>query len=302
MSFLDTVIAKTLPFVPKPIVKKVSSKYIAGETIADAVSVIKRLNSEGFTTTVDVLGEFITDMSQAVDNASEYIDLLNAIKHHKLDANISVKPTSMGLLINEEGTYDTIKLIAEAAAKNNIFMRIDMEDVECTQKEIDLLFNLREEYKNIGLVLQAYLKRTYEDIELMIKHEINLRLCKGIYVEDPIHIIPGSNEDREVINKPFLEHIKRMLETKTYVGIATHDEKVVDGALKLIEKTGASKEDYEFQFLLGVREDLRNKLRDAGHKVRIYVPYGKDWYGYSTRRLNENPKIAGYILKAMLFE
>jgi len=302
MSFLDTIVAKSLPLVPKFIVKKVSSRYIAGETIADAVERIKQLNKEGYCATIDVLGEFITDMDEAVENANEYIDLLEAISHQKLDANISIKPTAMGLLIDEEACFETMKRIILAAQKHNIFVRIDMEDVECTQKEIDLLFQLKEIYSNIGLVLQAYLKRTYDDVELMIKHNVNLRLCKGIYIEDPIHLIDRANDDREAINPHFTKHVKRMLETKTYVGIATHDDKMVESAYQAIEETGAEKENYEFQMLLGVREELRNKIKEDGHKLRIYVPYGKDWYGYSTRRLNENPKMAGYILKSLLFE
>lgn len=302
MSFLDTIVAKSMPLVPKPIVKKISDRYIAGESIADAVHRIKELNKQGFCATIDVLGEFITDMSEATENANEYVDLLKAIDHHKLDANISVKPTAMGLLIDEEACFQTMKTIIEAAAQYNIFVRIDMEDVECTQKEIDLLFELKEVYSNIGLVLQCYLKRTYDDIELMIKHNINLRLCKGIYIEEPHHLIENANDDREAINPHFSKHIKRMLETETYVGIATHDEKVVEEAEKLIEETSAKKENYEFQMLLGVREELRDKIKAAGHKVRIYVPFGKDWYGYSTRRLNENPKMAGYILKSLLFD
>lgn len=293
--------AKTLPLVPKPIVRAVSDKYIAGEALADAITTVRNLNSEGFMATLDVLGEFITSTDQATQNAAEYIDTLRAIAHHKVDANISIKPTSMGLLLDEEFCYKTMKSIVSVANDLNIFVRIDMEDVPCTDKEFRLLFRLRDEFKNVGIVLQAYLTRTSNDLEPIIKDKINVRLCKGIYIEDPKHMIPNANENRLAINPFFLEHLEKLLTHGVYVGIATHDEQIIEAAYALIKKTGAKKENYEFQMLLGVREELRNSIRERGHRLRIYVPFGQDWYGYSVRRLNENPSIAGYVLKAMIF-
>ena len=299
MKFINYLIAKTLPFIPEIFIKKVSSRYIAGETIGDAIAKVRDLNKDGISATIDVLGEFIKTKEEATENAEEYIELLHILGETKLDANISIKPTSMGLLLDEEFCYQTMKSIIDVAKKYNIFVRIDMEDVECTNQEIELLFNLRKEYKNIGIVLQAYLKRTYDDIEKMIKEKINLRLCKGIYIEEPVHLIENANQDRLAINPHFLAHIKRMFETKTYVGIATHDEIVVNESLKLIKELKVDNKDYEFQMLLGVRDYIKDRIVKDGHKMRIYIPYGKDWYGYSVRRLNENPSIAGYVLKAM---
>lgn len=293
--------AKTLPLVPKPIVRSVSDRYIAGEDLADAITTVKSLNASGYMATLDVLGEFITTTEQAKQNAAEYIDTLRAIAHHRVDANISIKPTSMGLLLDEEFCYETMKSIVSVANDLNIFVRIDMEDVPCTDKEFRLLYRLREEFKNVGIVVQAYLKRTGDDLKKLIDEKINLRLCKGIYIEEPHHLIANANDDRLAINPHFLEHLERLLENKIYVGIATHDELLVEAAYELIEKTGAKKEDYEFQMLLGVREELRDSIRERGHNLRVYVPFGKDWYGYSVRRLNENPSIAGYVLKAMIF-
>lgn len=301
MNFLDQFVAKTLPLVPRSIVKHVSNRYIAGESIPDGIETIRRLNGEGFTATIDVLGEFITSKEEAEVNADEYIHTLNAIAHQRVDSNISIKPTSMGLLLDEEFCYQTMKRIVEVADKMGIFVRIDMEDVECTDKEFRLLEKLRKDFPKVGIVLQAYLKRTEDDVKNMIKNKVNCRICKGIYIEEPHHLIENANTDRLAINPYFINHIEQFLKSKTYVGIATHDEKVVEAAFDLIEKTKADPKDFEFQMLLGVREELRNEIRDRGYKVRVYVPFGKDWYGYSVRRLNENPSIAGYVIKATLF-
>jgi proline dehydrogenase len=301
LKILDTFVAKTLPIVPKSIVRAVSDRYIAGEDLADAISTVKTLNSQGFVATLDVLGEFITTKEQAKQNAAEYMDTLRAIAHHRVDGNISIKPTSMGLLLDEDFCYDIMLSIVSLADKLGIFVRIDMEDVPCTDKEFRLLYRLRETHKNVGIVIQAYLKRTGEDLNKLIDEKINARLCKGIYIEDEKHLIPNANNDRLAINPHFLEHLERLLESGVYVGIATHDEALVEAAYQLIKKTGAKKENYEFQMLLGVRDELRNSIQANGHKLRVYVPFGKDWYGYSVRRLNENPSIAGYVLKAMIF-
>lgn len=301
MTIFDRFIAKTLPYVPKELVHYVSKRYVAGESLADAISSIKELNKQGFTATLDVLGEFITTKQEAKKNAQEYIETLYAIEHHKVDANISIKPTSMGLLLDTEFCYETMKSIVQIADKLNIFVRIDMEDVTCTDKEFDLLHRLRKEFSNIGIVIQAYLKRTEEDVKRLSRDKINCRLCKGIYIEEEHHLIENANTDRMAINPYFLKHLKVFLESGNYVGIATHDEELVEGAYRLIEETKAKKENYEFQMLLGVRNELRDSIRAKGHKMRIYVPFGKDWYAYSIRRLNENPSIAGYVFKAMLF-
>ncbi|MCB0280093.1 MAG: proline dehydrogenase family protein [Calditrichaeota bacterium] len=300
MKFFNKLVAKSLPLVPKFIIKKVSSKYIAGETIEDAVRTVKELNQSGFSVTLDVLGEFITKKSEADKNAEEYIRILEQIHQHQLNANISIKPTSMALLLDEDYCYEVMKRILTKANEYQIFVRIDMEDLKSIDAEFRLLSKLREEFSHVGIVLQAYLKRTYEDVDKMIAAGIGLRLCKGIYIENPKYMIDNANNDRLAINPHFLSHLKKLLENKIYVGIATHDEKLVEGAYQLIRETGARPENYEFQMLLGVREQLRDSIIQNGHRLRIYVPFGKDWYGYSVRRLNENPSIAGYVLKAML--
>ncbi len=288
-----------MPWVPKAIVKKISNRYIAGSTIKDTVACIQKLNREGFCATIDFLGEEITQKSEATTNANEYISVLNAIHQHQLDANISIKPTAMGLLLDQKFCLQTIVSIIEGAHQHGIFVRIDMEDVSCTQKEIDLLLQLKKDYNNVGLALQAYLKRTYEDLTPLLANNINLRLCKGIYREDTSYLVANASLNRTAINPHFIEHAERIFKNGTYLALATHDETLIRQLNDLIQSLELEPNQYEFQMLLGVCESLRNRLKADGHKVRIYVPYGKEWYGYSMRRLKENPQMAGYIFKAI---
>ncbi|MFM9436820.1 proline dehydrogenase [Janthinobacterium sp. CG_23.3] len=301
MSLLDSTVAKFMPLIPKAVVKKISTRYIAGESIQDTIACIQRLNRGGCCATVDFLGEVITRKSEALANAAEYIQVIEAIHRHGLDANISIKPSAMGLLLDEAFCHETVASIVEAAAARGIFVRIDMEDVSCTQKEIELLLTLRESYQNVGIVLQAYLKRTYNDAELLIGRGANLRFCKGIYKEDPAVLVQGAGDNRNAINRHFLHHVQSAFKAGTYVAIATHDENLLNQITGLIATLRPAADKYEFQMLLGVCEPLRDKLKAQGHKVRVYVPYGSDWYGYSTRRMKENPQIAGYIFKALMF-
>lgn len=299
MSFIDNSVAKLIPMIPKFIVKKISNRYIAGQSIDAMVACVQKLNREGFCATIDFLGEVITQKNQAVDNADEYIRVLKAIYERQLDANISIKPTAMGLLLGDDFCLQTIRTIVAAAHQYGIFVRIDMEDVSCTQKEIDLLRQLKADYDNVGLVLQAYLKRTYDDMTWMVAHQVNLRLCKGIYREAPEHLVDNAEHDRSAINPHFIKHAQQAIAAGNYLAMATHDETLVEQLVGMIQTHQTEKTKYEFQMLLGVCEPLRDRLKNAGHKVRIYVPYGHDWYGYSTRRLKENPKIAGYVFKAV---
>jgi proline dehydrogenase len=301
MSLLDSVVAKCMPLIPKAVVRKISTRYIAGESIKDTVACIQRLNRDGCCATVDLLGEVITLKSQALANAAEYIEVIEAIGRHGLDANISIKPTAMGLLLDQAFCYQSVESIVEVAAAHGIFVRIDMEDVSCTQREIDLLLKLQERHRNVGIVLQAYLKRTYDDAPLLIGRGANLRFCKGIYKEDPAGLVQGAGDDRAAINRHFLHHVRCAFEAGTYVAIATHDEHLLNQIGDLIATLRPAADKYEFQMLLGVCEPLRDKLKAQGHKMRVYVPYGSDWYGYGTRRMKENPQIAGYVFKAMAF-
>jgi proline dehydrogenase len=293
MALFHRLLVAFLPFIPKPIVSIFSKPYIAGAYIEDAMRIIRRLNKNGAMATVDILGEEISSKPEAQEVTEKYIVLLSIIDQEKLDANISIKPTNLGLKIDTEFCYRNIHRILEAAVSFNNFVRIDMEDYTCTSDTIDIYLRLKQEFQNVGTVLQSYLRRTIDDVNRLITHHTNLRLCKGIYVE-PYHI---AYKDGEIVNHNFSYCLEKLLKANCYVGIATHDEKLIWHALQLIDQLQLKKEDYEFQMLLGVTEKLRDIIIQAGHRLRVYVPYGDDWYGYSLRRLKENPSIAGYVVK-----
>lgn len=294
-------IASILPYFPKSFVWLFSKRYIAGKTVEDAIRASKDLNSQGIMVTIDILGEFIKNLDEAETNKKEYLDLIDRIEKEKINGNYSLKPTMFGLLLDKEVCFKHIREIVAKAASYNNFIRIDMEDSPCTDMEIDIFRRLKAEFPNhVGLVLQAYLKRTLSDIQKMMEVHtpevpLNYRLCKGIYVE-PAKIAYKKYEE---VNEHFIEDIDFCLKNGIYVGIATHDKPVVEGAYKIIEKYNVPKEKYEFQMLYGVTPELRKSIMDKGHRMRVYVPFGEQWFGYSTRRLKENPKMAWLIIKAI---
>lgn len=297
----NKLIAALLPYMPKKIIWIFSKRYIAGVTVQDAIISAKKLNDQGIMVTMDILGEFIKTLDEAEKNRDEYIELIDLVEKEKIDGNYSVKPTMFGLLLDKEVCYNHIRAIVEKAASFNNFIRVDMEDSPCTTDTILLYRKLKAEFpKNVGLVVQAYMKRTLPDLEaLMDIHSeevpLNYRLCKGIYVE-PAEVAYKKYEE---INEHYLEELEFMFKNGVYPAIATHDKPLITGAYELIEKYNVPKENYEFQMLYGVTPDLRNSIIANGHRMRIYVPYGKQWFGYSTRRLKENPKMASLIIKAL---
>lgn len=299
--FFNKLIAMMLPYMPKSFVWAFSKRYIAGTTIDDAIRASKNLNRQGIMVTIDLLGEFITNLDQAQENKEKYIEIIETVEKHDIDGNYSLKPTMFGLLIDKEVCYQNIREIVKKAAEYDNFVRVDMEDSQCTDLEIEMFRKLKKEFpKHVGLVFQSYLKRTHDDIEnLMDIHSdsnpINYRLCKGIYVE-PEEIAFKKYEE---INQHFLEDLELIFKEKMYPGIATHDKPLVDGSYKLIDKYNVPKEQYEFQMLYGVTPELRKSIVQKGHRMRVYVPFGKDWFAYSTRRLKENPKMATHIMKAL---
>ncbi len=293
MSLLNNLIVGAVQLMPKSVVSFFSKKYIAGDTIEKAVQCVKDLNEKGIYATMDVLGESITHKDEAVEAKTKCLEVLDTIEKHKLMANLSLKPTQMGLSIDEEFAYEEIREIVEKAKTLNNFVRIDMEDSPYTDKTITLFKKLKKDYNNLGIVIQAYLKRTTSDVITLNKLGTNYRLCKGIYIE-PAAI---SYKDRQEIRDNYLKSLELMLKNGNYVGIATHDEYLINAAYKMIKEMNISKDKFEFQMLLGVREDLRDKINNDGYKIRIYVPFGKDWYPYSIRRLKENPQVAGHIFK-----
>lgn len=287
--------------MPQSFVWVFSKRYVAGLNIDEALQGCKALNSEGIKVTLDVLGEFIKTLDEAEANKKEYLEIIEVAQQNNIQGNYSLKPSMFGLLLDEEACYNHIREIIQKAASYNNFIRIDMEDSPCTDLEIALFRRLKREFpQNVGLVLQAYLKRTKSDIQNMLdlntsEIPLNFRLCKGIYTE-PAEIAFKSYEE---INEHFLDNLEYIFQHKTYVGIASHDKPIIEGALQLIEKYNVPKTMYEFQMLYGVTPELRKSIVDKGHTMRVYVPYGKQWFAYCTRRLKENPKMAGMIIKAL---
>jgi proline dehydrogenase len=285
-STFDRTIVRLLPAVPRPVVQRLSARYIAGSTIDDAARVVDELNGQGKLATVDVLGEEITNADEAGAIAGQYHDLLARIDDDELDSNISIKLTALGLDLDLGLCRENLEAVVRDAKQRESFVRIDMEDSSTTTRTLGLYRDLRElGYENLGVVVQAYLRRTIDDVEGID----NVRLCKGIYVEPPAI----AYREFEAVRANYLLVLEKLLAQGSFVGIATHDEYLIVEALRLVR--GLPSDRYEFQMLLGVRPDRADALVGAGHRVRIYVPYGTQWYEYSLRRLQENPKIAGYV-------
>ncbi len=293
MSVVNNLIVSVVRNMPKSMVQFFSSKYIAGETLESAVVLVKELNSKGIYATLDVLGELVNDIDEATAVFNKTMKVFDAISDNSLNANLSVKPTQLGLSFDEELAYKHILLLVKRAGELDNFVRIDMEDSPYTDATIRIYKRIFEVHDNVGIVLQAYLKRSYSDTIILNKLGADYRLCKGIYIE-PVSI---SYKDKQAIRDNYVKVLECMLKNGNYVGIATHDKYLIDEAYRLIKENNVPKDKFEFQMLLGVRSDLRDKIKNNGYKVRIYVPFGEDWYPYSLRRLKENPQIAGHIIK-----
>jgi proline dehydrogenase len=292
VALLDRAIVRLLPAVPKPVVRRISERYIAGTELEDACRVVSELNDAGKMATIDVLGEEIAKREEALEIAREYGDVFATIERERLDSNVSVKLTGLGLKLGYEFCRENLATLVRGAAQRSNFVRIDMEDSSCTDDTLRVYRDLRAEgLDNVGIVLQAALRRTLDDVRELAGLGVNVRLCKGIYVEPP----EIAYQDFEEVRESFVRSLEALLEAGAYVGIATHDEWLVSEGLRLLERFGRGREEYEFQMLLGVREALGDRLVHDGHRLRIYVPFGRHWYSYSLRRLQENPKIAGYI-------
>ena len=296
MNLLNSFIVRTLPLVPSRLVRVFASRYVAGETLEDAVRTVRQLNAEGCRATLDVLGEDVTQISETDTTVGEYRRALDAIAEHRLDSNISVKLSALGLKLDARRCREHFNAILEAARAHGNFVRIDMEDSPVTEETIRIFLESRKLTDRVGLVLQAYLRRSREDARRVAAVRANVRVCKGIYVERP----EIAYQRREEIRDSFAAVVEDLFEAGCFVGIATHDEVLVTRALETIRRMGVSPDDYEFQMLLGVAGNLRRGLVSSGHKLRVYVPYGQSWRAYSLRRLKENPAIAGNVLKGIL--
>ena len=283
---LDRTIVRLLPAVPRSVVQRLSARYIAGPTLDDAMRVVSELNGAGKLATVDILGEEVTSPDEARAIAGQYHDLLARIDSDHLDSNISIKLTALGLDVDLDLCRDNLEAVVADAQARASFVRIDMEDSSTTDRTLQLYRELRElGHANLGIVVQAYLRRTIDDVT----DAENVRLCKGIYIEPPAI----AYREFEAVRANYVLVLEKLVAQGSYVGIATHDEYLIGEALRVVADVPHDR--YEFQMLLGVRPDRADQLVAAGHRVRIYVPYGTQWYEYSLRRLQENPKIAGYI-------
>ena len=292
MALLDRAIVNVLPAMPRGVVRRISSRYIAGTELEDACRVVSRLNDAGKMATIDVLGEEITSVDEAMEIMREYRYVFETIEREHLDSNVSVKLTALGLKLGYGLCRRNLEKVVSHAHEIGNFVRIDMEDSSTTDETLRLYRELREAgLDNVGVVLQAYLRRTVADVESLADLKPNVRICKGIYVEPP----ELAFQEFEEVRANYVAALEALLDAGSYVGIATHDEWLITEGKRVVAERGLERDQYEFQMLLGVRRRLADALVAEGHRLRIYVPYGEHWYAYSLRRLQENPKIAGYI-------
>ncbi len=296
MGILDRAIAESVPVIPRPIVRRISRRYIAGDTLDEAVETVRNLNEQGCVATIDLLGESTESKADAAAKLRDYKEVIDALNEHDLYSGISVKLTGLGLTLSEELCRANLEEIVVYAGEKGRFVRVDMEDSPYTGVTLDIVTDLHERHENVGAVIQAYMRRSLEDVCRLVEAGVTVRLCKGIY-DEPRKI---AYKDFDTVRQNYIFLLDELLKGGAYVGIATHDEFLIWHALRLIHQLEVPEDRYEFQMLLGVDEELRGILVGAGHKLRVYVPFGEEWYEYSSRRLRENPKIAGYVAKDVL--
>lgn len=295
MSLFSRLVVGTLPLVPRFVVGGVAKRYVAGETMAEALATVRTLAAEGAMSTLDILGEEVAHRDKALWAVEEYIRIFHAIREQGLDANVSIKLTLLGLRISDEFCRENVEKIVSAAQQVGNFVRIDMEDRTTTDATLAIYRELFPKYGNLGVVLQAYMRRTLADIGELPRAGASVRLCKGIYIEPRATAWKGF----DTVRANYLAALEKLFAQGVYVGIATHDEYLVQGACALVDRLAVPRDRYEFQMLLGVEEPLRRILIAQGHRLRVYVPYGRDWYPYSVRRLRENPEMARHVLRAL---
>jgi len=297
MSIFNYTVSKTIMHVPSPIVRYFAKDYVAGSEIEDAVQLCRDLSAKGIESTLDILGEYITQKEQAIPFKDECLKILDTIHDQNLDANLSVKPSQMGLLLDYEFALENLRELVARAAELNGFVRIDMEDIDCNEPTIKIYQILRKEFPgHVGTALQSYMRNANDHLELLKDDALNLRLVKGIFIVTR----QQAWKDPELITRNYVQLLERMFELGAYVGIATHDETLYFEAQRLIRKYGLKRDQYEFQMLLGIDPELRDLIVAEGHRLRVYIPYGKQWLGYSRRRLLENPNIARAALGQMI--
>jgi proline dehydrogenase len=274
--------------------RKFASRFVAGETVAEAVDAALELHRHGMATSLDLLGESVSHEAEAAAAKDQYLSMLQLLAAGHLDENVSLKLTQMGFDVDEDACAQNVRAIVEQAAMHDGFVRLDMESSEYTQRTIDFYFEhiTTELQPHCGLVIQSSLRRSADDVESLIERHIRVRLCKGAYLEPDEVAFP----DKADVDRTYVEMMERLLVDGNYPGIATHDEHIIDHARKFVEQQGIPPERYEFQMLYGVRRDLQRQLHAAGHRLRVYVPFGRQWYPYLMRRLAERPANIAFML------
>jgi len=281
-----------------PPFKKLTTRFVAGETIDEAISFIREINAEGCTASFDHLNESVGTAAEAEIEVAEYSNILAKIDQAGIRSNVSIKLTQFGLGLNPELAYKNARRVVEEAHRRNNFVRVDMEDSRVTQVTIDIFKRLRDEFglNRVGIVLQSYLRRTYADAEDLLKLPARIRICKGAYNEPADVAFP----DKQEVNANYIKVMQLLLSSGTYHGIATHDPKMIDATVEFANREGIGKDKFEFQMLYGIRRDLQRQLARDGYNIRVYVPYGKHWYPYFMRRLAERPANMWFVLKNVL--
>ncbi|MFM7282749.1 MAG: proline dehydrogenase family protein [Planctomycetia bacterium] len=294
MSILTKPVLAILPHIPKPIMRRLAARYIAGEELSDAMVRLRALAQRGHPGILDVLGENVRDAAEARSVAANYIAACDVLAAERIDCYVSVKPTHVGLTMRPELCFELYSKIAAHAARHRIEMRVEMEDAPTTDGTLAVFERLRKQHANVGIVLQSRLFRTLEDIDRLAPGPLSVRMVKGIYLE-PAAI---AHTEPEPIRKAYVECVEKLARRRAKISLATHDEGLAERCLEVLRKHQYRHEEYEFQVLLGVREELWRRWREAGHSVRIYVPYGPEWKPYSIRRMRKNPQILGHVIRA----
>jgi proline dehydrogenase len=273
--------------------QRVSRRFVSGETQEDAIKAVKDLNQKGFFATLDRLGENVINEEEAIKAADDYILLLDRIRENGIDSNVSCKLTQMGLDLGVDFCLNNVRRIVEKAKKYNNFVRIDMEDSPRTDKTLQICYALHKEYPDVGAVIQSYLYRSEEDVRKLLEQKIRIRLCKGAYKE-PKAVAFQRKKD---VDYNYIKLMKMMLKSGIYHGIATHDDKMIQATIEFSKKENIDKADFEFQLLYGIRRELQEELVRQGYNVRIYTPYGDQWYPYFMRRMAERPANLFFVAK-----
>lgn len=278
------------------VTRKVVDRFVSGEKLEDGLNAVKKVNSEGAIATLDHLGEEVSEAGEAIAATEVYLDALDQIKDNGVDTNVSVKPTQVGLKIDKELCEENFAQIIERAKKHDNFVRMDMEGSDCTQNTLEVFKSLRKKYDNVGIVIQSYLYRSDKDVDQVLELGGRIRLCKGAYKEPKEIAFPKKQQ----VDENFEKLMQKMLLSGIYHGVATHDEKLIEKTKEFAQKNGLPKDSFEFQLLYGIRTELARKLVREAYNVRIYIPFGREWYPYFMRRLAERPANLFFFLKNFL--